>query len=54
MLRTSVDFMVKNVDSRQNTLDRLRALRAEKPITQMGQIRESAVTGTDPLANLRK
>jgi hypothetical protein len=39
MLWTSVDFMAKNVDSRQNTLDRLRALRAEKPITQMGQIR---------------
>jgi hypothetical protein len=39
MLWTSVDFMAKNVDSRQNTLDRLRALRAEKPISQMGQIR---------------
>jgi len=39
MLWTSVDFMAKNVDSHQNTVDRLRALRAEKPITQMGQIR---------------
>ena len=39
MLWTSVDFMSKNMDSRQNTLDRLRALRVEKPVTQMGQIR---------------
>jgi hypothetical protein len=31
--------MAKNVDSPRNTLDRLRALRAEKPITQMGQTR---------------
>ncbi len=31
--------MAKIVDSRQNALDRLRALRAEKPATQMGQIR---------------
>jgi len=31
--------MAKIVDSRQNALDRLRALRAEKPVTQMGQIR---------------
>ncbi len=31
--------MAKTVDSRQNALDRLRALRAEKPATQMGQIR---------------
>jgi hypothetical protein len=31
--------MVKIVDSRQNSLDRLRSLRAEKPLTQMGQIR---------------
>jgi len=31
--------MAKIVDSKQNALNRLRALRAEKPITQMGQTR---------------
>ena len=31
--------MAKIVDSSQNALDRLRTLRAEKPATQMGQIR---------------
>jgi hypothetical protein len=31
--------MAKTVDSHKNALDRLRALRAEKPATQMGQVR---------------
>jgi hypothetical protein len=31
--------MAKTVDSDKNALDRLRALRAEKPATQMGQVR---------------
>lgn len=31
--------MAKTVDSQQNALNRLRALRAEKPATQMGQVR---------------
>ncbi len=31
--------MAKSVDPSQNALDRLHALRAEKPATQMGQIR---------------
>src|SRR5215469_837772 len=34
-----VDSMAKTVDSHKNRLDRLRTLRAEKPITQMGQVR---------------
>jgi hypothetical protein len=39
MLWIPEDSMVKTVDSQQNALNRLRALRAEKPATQMGQIR---------------
>ena len=39
ILWTSEAFMAKTVDSRQNALNRPRALRAEKPATQMGQIR---------------
>jgi len=36
---TTVDFRVKLVDSTKINLSRLRALRAEKPATQMGQVR---------------
>ena len=39
MLWIPEDFMAKIVDSHQDTLSRLRALRAEKPSTQMGQVR---------------
>lgn len=38
-LLTSVDYMRKTVDSPTADLSRLRALRGEKPATQMGQIR---------------
>ncbi len=38
-LLTSVDYMRKTVDSTAADLSRLRALRGEKPATQMGQIR---------------
>ncbi len=38
-LLTSVGFMAKAVDSASTDLSRLRALRGEKPATQMGQVR---------------